>query len=84
MTNNFCSLTGADLFTGTNLLTTVAWLHGRLPLTKMLMHWFLCFWGNIAGCLFVMAVITGCTFHPTPPIPTLPLTENLPPANDTN
>lgn len=29
----------------------------------MLVHWFLCFWGNLAGSLFVMAIIFGCTCH---------------------
>ncbi len=26
----------------------------------MLLHWFLCFWGNLAGSLFTMAIIFGC------------------------
>ncbi|KAM7202675.1 Formate/nitrite transporter domain containing protein [Rhypophila sp. PSN 637] len=52
-------LTGADLFTGTNMYTGVAALHGRLSVGKMLLHWFLCFWGNLAGSLFVMALIFG-------------------------
>jgi formate/nitrite transporter FocA (FNT family) len=29
----------------------------------MLMHWLLCFFGNMAGALFVMAVIIGCRFN---------------------
>ena len=40
--------------------TAVAAFHGRLSLRKMLLHWFLCFWGNLAGALFVMAIIIGC------------------------
>jgi formate/nitrite transporter len=52
-------LTGADLFTGTNMYTAVSVLHGRLPWWKMLLHWFICFWGNLAGSLFTMALIFG-------------------------
>ncbi|KAH6886782.1 Formate/nitrite transporter-domain-containing protein [Thelonectria olida] len=52
-------LTGADLFTATTMNTMVAVLHGRLPARKMLLHWFLCFFGNLAGSLFVMAIIMG-------------------------
>lgn len=40
--------------------TAVAAFHGRLSVRKMLLHWFLCFWGNLAGALFVMAIIIGC------------------------
>lgn len=40
--------------------TAVAAFHGRLSIRKMLLHWFLCFWGNLAGALFVMAIIIGC------------------------
>jgi formate/nitrite transporter FocA (FNT family) len=28
----------------------------------MLLHWFLCFFGNLLGSLFVMAIIVGCRF----------------------
>ncbi|KAJ3526680.1 hypothetical protein NM208_g11072 [Fusarium decemcellulare] len=52
-------LTGADLFTSTNMFTFVAVLNGRLSVWRMLLHWFLCFFGNLAGSLFVMAVIVG-------------------------
>ncbi|KAK1826389.1 formate transporter [Podospora conica] len=52
-------LTGADLFTGSNMYTAVAAFHGRLSFRKMLLHWFICFWGNLAGALFVMAIIIG-------------------------
>ncbi|KAI1812143.1 Formate/nitrite transporter-domain-containing protein [Poronia punctata] len=51
--------TGGELFTGSTMITGVAVLHGRLPVKNMLMHWFLCFWGNFAGCLFVMAIFMG-------------------------
>ena len=40
--------------------TAVATLHRRLSICKMLLHWFICFWGNLAGSLFVMAIIFGC------------------------
>ncbi len=33
------------------------------------MHWFLCFWGNLAGALFVMAIVylaVSCAPWPTP------------------
>ncbi|KAK3314475.1 Formate/nitrite transporter-domain-containing protein [Apodospora peruviana] len=52
-------LTGAELFTGTTMFTTVAVLHGRLSVWRMLLHWFLCFWGNFAGSLFVTLIIFG-------------------------
>ncbi|KAK8117756.1 formate/nitrite transporter family protein, partial [Apiospora kogelbergensis] len=53
------TLTGADLFTGTTLYTTVAVLQRRLSLWKMAAHWLLCFWGNLAGSLFLAIVIFG-------------------------
>lgn len=40
--------------------TAVAALHRRLPVWKMFLHWFICFWGNLTGSLFVMAIIFGC------------------------
>ncbi|KAK1757887.1 Formate/nitrite transporter-domain-containing protein [Echria macrotheca] len=52
-------LTGAELFTGSNMYTAVAALHGRITVHKMLLHWLLCFLGNLAGSLFVMAIIIG-------------------------
>ncbi|KAG5659919.1 hypothetical protein KAF25_003441 [Fusarium avenaceum] len=52
-------LTGADLFTATTMFTLTAVLQGRLAIRKMLLHWFLCFFGNLAGSLFVMAIIMG-------------------------
>lgn len=39
--------------------TTVSCLHRRLSPLKMLMHWFICFWGNLAGSLFVAGLLTG-------------------------
>ncbi|RSM06504.1 hypothetical protein CEP52_005692 [Fusarium oligoseptatum] len=52
-------LTGAELFTSTNMFTMVAVLNRRLSVWKMLLHWFLCFFGNLLGSLFVMALIVG-------------------------
>ncbi|KAH7113706.1 Formate/nitrite transporter [Dactylonectria estremocensis] len=52
-------LAGGDLFTATNMFTFVAVLSGKLSIWRMLLHWFLCFFGNLAGCLFVMAIIVG-------------------------
>lgn len=40
-------------------LTTIAVLHRRLSLWKMLLHWFITFWGNLAGSLFVMGIVIG-------------------------
>lgn len=58
-------LTGADLCTSSFLFTTVAALHRKLPWWRMVMHWFVTFWGNLAGSLFVVAIIFGCT-SPSP------------------
>lgn len=55
-------LTSADLCTSSFLFTTVAALHRKLPWWRMLVHWFVTFWGNLAGSLFVVAIIFGCTF----------------------
>ncbi|KAK4183397.1 formate transporter [Podospora australis] len=52
-------ISGGELFTGSNMITGIAFYHGRLPFHKMLQHWALCFMGNMAGALFVMAVIIG-------------------------
>ncbi|GFF63363.1 hypothetical protein CNMCM6936_001651 [Aspergillus lentulus] len=52
-------LTGADLCTGSFMFTTIAALQRKLPWYKMLLHWFVTFWGNLAGSLFVVAIIFG-------------------------
>ncbi|KAF2464242.1 formate/nitrite transporter family protein [Lindgomyces ingoldianus] len=52
-------LTGADLCTGTFMYTTVSVLHRRLSVYNMLLHWFITFWGNLAGSLFIVAIIFG-------------------------
>ncbi|KKY15744.1 putative formate nitrite transporter family [Phaeomoniella chlamydospora] len=50
-------LTGADLCTGTFLFTTVSVLHRRLSITKAGLHWFITFWGNLTGSLFVTGIL---------------------------
>ena len=37
----------------------MAVLHRRLSLVKMLIHWVVTFFGNLAGSLFIVAIITG-------------------------
>lgn len=53
-------MTGSDLCTGSFMYTTVAALHGRLSVWRMLRHWGVTFLGNLAGSLFVCCVIVGC------------------------
>lgn len=52
-------VTGADLCTGSFMFTTLSVLHGRLQWWKMLMHWFVTFFGNLAGSLLIVGLITG-------------------------
>lgn len=52
-------LTGADLFTSYCMYSTVAWLHRRCSFLDLLKTWFVSFFGNLAGALFFMAVLTG-------------------------
>jgi formate/nitrite transporter FocA (FNT family) len=40
-------------------LTTIAALQRRISIPRMLLHWFVTFWGNMVGCLFVVGIITG-------------------------
>ena len=53
-------MTGSDLCTGSFMYTTVAALHRRLSIWRMLRHWVVTFFGNLAGSLFVSCVIVGC------------------------
>ena len=53
-------LTGAELATGTFFYTTLSFIHGRITIWKLLMHWTIVFFGNLAGSLFMVAVIFGC------------------------
>ncbi|KAK5116677.1 hypothetical protein LTR62_007351 [Meristemomyces frigidus] len=52
-------VTGSDLCTGSFMFTTISVLHRRLSVLKMLMHWTITFFGNLAGSLFVMGIIVG-------------------------
>lgn len=52
-------LSGTELCTGSFLFTTVAVIQGRLSVVKALVHWFITFWGNLAGSLFLVAIISG-------------------------
>lgn len=52
-------VTGTDLCTGSFMLTTVAALQRRISPVRMLLHWFVTFWGNLAGSLFIVGLITG-------------------------
>ena len=52
-------MTGSDLCTGSFMYTTVAALHRRLSIWRMLRHWVVTFFGNLAGSLFVCCVIVG-------------------------
>lgn len=52
-------LSGADLCTGSFLFTTVAMLQRRLSPWKALSHWTITFFGNLAGSLFVVGLMTG-------------------------
>ena len=38
-----------------------AFLHRRITIVDLLKNWVVSFFGNLAGMLFFMAVITGCT-----------------------
>lgn len=53
--------------------TLTAVLQGRLRFSKMMLHWFLCYLGNLAGSMFVMAIIMGCKLV-CPPLVRLALT----------
>ncbi|ESZ92723.1 hypothetical protein SBOR_6888 [Sclerotinia borealis F-4128] len=52
-------LTGADLFTSYCMYSVVALLHRRCSFLDLLKTWFVSFFGNLAGVLFFMAVLTG-------------------------
>lgn len=55
-------LTGADLFTSYCMYSVVALLHRRCSILDLLKTWFVSFFGNLAGALFFMAVLTGCEY----------------------
>ena len=39
---------------------TTALLHRRITILDLLKSWFVSFFGNLAGSLFFVAIITGC------------------------
>lgn len=43
-----------------NQYTTVAALQRKLPWWRMLIHWVVTFLGNLAGSLFMVAILFGC------------------------
>jgi formate/nitrite transporter FocA (FNT family) len=53
--------------TDSNQFLTVALLHRRISVLDLLKTWVVSFFGNLAGMLFFMAVLTGCTSLPLPP-----------------
>jgi formate/nitrite transporter FocA (FNT family) len=52
-------VTGADLCTGSFMFTTLSVLHRRLSVWKMLMHWTVTFFGNLAGSLLIVGLVAG-------------------------
>lgn len=52
-------LTGADLFTSYCMYSVVALLHRRCSVLDLVKTWVVSFFGNLAGALFFMAVLTG-------------------------
>ncbi|CAK4010033.1 related to formate nitrite family of transporters [Lecanosticta acicola] len=50
---------GLELVTANFMITIIPVLQRRLSILKMLKHWFIVFWGNLAGSLFLVAIITG-------------------------
>lgn len=49
-----------DAVTDSVQYTAVSVLHRRLSVWRMLLHWFITFWGNLAGSLFMVSIIFGC------------------------
>lgn len=52
-------LSGADLFTSNIMFMTVAILHRRVTIIDVAKIWFISFFGNLAGTLFFVAIISG-------------------------
>ncbi|KAF2723498.1 Formate/nitrite transporter [Polychaeton citri CBS 116435] len=52
-------LTGSDLCTASFMYTTLACLHRRISPLKMIIHWVVTFLGNLAGSLFIVAIVCG-------------------------
>jgi formate/nitrite transporter FocA (FNT family) len=56
-------LTGADLYTSYCMFSVVALLHRRCTVVNFFKTIFVSFFGNLAGALFFMAVLTGCKLY---------------------
>jgi len=52
-------LSGSDLFTSNVMFMLTAFLHRRCSIVDLLVNWVVSFFGNLAGMLFFMAIITG-------------------------
>jgi len=52
-------LSGADLFTSNIMFMVTAFLHRRVTIIDVAKVWVVSFFGNLAGSLFFMAIITG-------------------------
>lgn len=55
-------LTGADLLTSYRMYSVVALLHRRHSFLDLFKTWFVRFFGNLAGALYLTAVLTGCEY----------------------
>ena len=53
-------LSGADLFTSNVMFMWTAFLHRRITIVDLSVNWIISYFGNLAGMLFFMAIITGC------------------------
>lgn len=53
-------LSGADLFTSNVMFMATAALHRRVSIIDLLVNWVVSYFGNLAGMLFFMAIVTGC------------------------
>lgn len=54
------NLTGADLFTSYCMFSVIALLRRRCSVCELAKTWIVSFFGNLAGALFHMAILTGC------------------------
>lgn len=52
-------LSGADLFTSNIMFMTVAILHRRITVLDLCKIWFVSFFGNLAGTIFMVAIVFG-------------------------
>lgn len=52
-------LSGSDLFTSNTMFMWTAFLHRRVSIWDVAKNWIVSYFGNLAGMLFFMAIITG-------------------------